>query len=925
MSDSKPRVEGNLDSVVNGVLSGWAWDPRRPDRAVELELLANGRLVACFTADRPRADLRQAGKRDGNCAFFFELPPELLDGVERELRIQVRDDGTPIPNGSRIWRAANEGFNGYIEAVQGSALVGWARQTESEDPVSVRLFDGPRAVADAVADEQRQDAVGSHGFRIPLPPELLDGRPHTFVLREAQSEALITTAAFVTPRISTPWSAIQRFAGRSLREYLAPQAAFRYQSLARQMERLAALPEATASARLKDLGTAHEILKAGFDSDHPDFGPIAFQTVENPQVSVVIPVHDQFPVTRNCLASLLLAPNETSFEVILVDDGSSDPTREIEQWCQGLRVVRNERTEGFVGACNRGAAEARGDWVVLLNNDTEVTAGWLDELIWPFQHFDGVGLTGSMLLFPDGRLQEAGGIVWKGGDPANYGRAGNPNDPRYHYCRQVDYLSGASIMLPRSLWERLGGFDPAYAPAYFEDTDLAFRVREAGLKTVYTPFSKVFHYEGQSNGTDTGSGIKRYQEVNRPRFKARWAAACLDHGEPGKDPERNKDRHVDYRVLVVDAETPRPDRNAGSYAAIQEMRLLQSLGFKITFVPDDMAYMGSYTDQLQRMGVECIYEPYLLSIGDLLSKRGREFDLVYITRYYVAEKLIELVRRFAPQARILFNNADLHFLRELRMALNSGDPERLQRVEEIREAELKVMREVDLVLSYNEVEHAIIQSHNLGRSRIATCPWVVEPVAEVAPFDQRRDIAFLGGYRHLPNVEAVRYFVEQVMPLLRQRLPGVRFLIYGSDAEEAFADLPESEDVAVAGWVEDVGQVYDRCRVFVAPLLSGAGIKGKVLAALAHGVPSVLSPVAVEGFQGMNGEVALIADQAGEWAEAIVTLYQDEEAWWRMSRTAREYIAAHYGFEQGRELMRSALSRLDLYPADHSRALVTRE
>ena len=916
-------IEGNIDSLENGVISGWAWNPREPDSPVELELLANGRAVACFTADLLRTDLQKAGKGGGYCAFSLDLPPELLDGVERELRVQTRSEGVLIPNGSLVWRAITDGYTGHIEAIQGTALVGWARGVSGDEKVRVKLYEGPTLVAEAMADVERPDAVGDHGFRIPLPVGMMDGCAHTFILREAGSGALIATSVLVTPRISTPWTTIQRFAGRSLREYLAPQAAFRYQSLARHVENLSRQPE-TPAAGLRDLGWAHEILKAGFDQDLA-IPPLAFEPGSSPQVSVVIPVRDQYPVTRNCLASLLLAPNRTSYEVIVVDDGSGDETRAIEESFPGIRVFRNEQSEGFVAACNRGAAEARGDWVVLLNNDTEVTAGWLDELLWPFGHFDDVGLTGSMLLFPDGRLQEAGGIVWKGGDPANYGRAGNPNEPRYHYCRQVDYISAASIMLPKSLWDRLGGFDPAYAPAYFEDTDLAFRVREAGLKTVYTPFSKVFHYEGRSNGTDTTSGIKRYQELNRPRFKARWATACLNNGEPGRQTELVKDRQIDYRVLVIDAETPRPDQNAGSYAAIQEIRLLQSLGFKVTFVPEDLAYMGSYTDQLQRMGVECIYEPYLLSIGDLLSRRGAEFDLVYITRYYVAEKVTELVRRFAPQARILFNNADLHFLRELRMALNSGDPGRLQRVEEIREAELKVMREVDLVLSYNEVEHAIIQSHNLDQSRIATCPWVVEPVAEVAPFDQRRDIAFLGGYRHLPNVEAVEYFVEQVMPLLRERLPGARFVIYGSDAEQAFADLPESDDVVVAGWVENVAEVYDRCRVFVAPLRSGAGIKGKVLAAMAHGVPSVLSPVAVEGFRGMTGEVALIADQAAEWAEAIATLYQDEAAWARLSEAAHRYIAGHYGFDQGRELMRQALNRLDIYPADTSRALVSRD
>src|SRR6185436_15497475 len=152
-----------------------------------------------------------------------------------------------------------------------------------------------------------------------------------------------------------------------------------------------------------------------------------------------------------------------------------------------------------------------------------------------FEEFDGVGVVGAKLLYPDGRLQEAGGIVWGGGEAWNYGRNGNALEPRFNYVRQTDYLSGACLMLPKKVWSALGGFDERYAPAYYEDTDLAFRARESGFKTVYTPFSEVFHFEGQSNGTSVESGIKRFQAVNESKFRASWAHAYRAGARLGRE------------------------------------------------------------------------------------------------------------------------------------------------------------------------------------------------------------------------------------------------------------------------------------------------------------------------------------------------------------------------------------------------------
>ena len=235
------------------------------------------------------------------------------------------------------------------------------------------------------------------------------------------------------------------------------------------------------------------------------------------------------------------------------------------------------------------------------------------------------------------------------------------------------------------------------------------------------------------------------------------------------------------------------------------------------------------------------------------------------------------------------------------------------------------MREVDVVLSYSSAEHAIIFSHTLGTTRTVTAPWVVEVKDDVTPFEARRDIAFLGAFRHPPNLPAVKFFIMEVMPLLRQRLPGVRFRVYGSDAPEELMAL-ESEDVLIEGYVKDVGDVFDTCRVFVAPLLAGAGLKGKVIESLAHGTPSVLSPIAAEGTGLRHGQETFVAETPDQWAAMITALYQDPQLWLEISIQAQAYARATYSFEQGRELMAKALETAGLPGVylSRSEALVSR-
>jgi GT2 family glycosyltransferase/glycosyltransferase involved in cell wall biosynthesis len=904
---AKP-IRGCFDSIANGAAKGWAMDRNEPDRKLVIEIWAGETFIAVGEASQFRSDIFKSGIGDGYHAFVIDLPR--LPVGTHVLRAKVAGCGHTLDN---VFNhvVSETVVRGGVDRIEGLMLEGWVTSSTSDDVTLQVLADGASVGVVSITKPvpgQRNPVKAS------LPVSLADGRVHWFQFKAREVGRIVAEAVAVTALVAIPEEALQRYA-KDFPGFLSPSAANRVASFEGQLEIVSRMfdegSQAPVAEYFNQLKIAYEQVKRGIVERSGLPEKLHFPIHENPLVSIVVPAHNKFWVTYNCLAALLLAPNKSAFEVIVVDDGSTDLTAKLEELVSGVTVLRNETGAGFVKSSNRGAEAARGEFVVMLNNDTEPCAGWIDELVHVFRTFDDVGLAGAKLVYPDGRLQEAGGIVFPNFDVWNYGRNGNQFDTRYNYTRQVDYISGACIMLRREIWNELGGFDEHFAPAYYEDNDLAFRVRAKGLKTYYTPFSKVVHFEGMSSGTSVASGAKRYQVINQPKFRARWAST-IRNLPLTLDPDLAKDRGVVLRALVIDHETPQPDKDAGSYAARQEMRLLQALGFKVTFLPNNLAYLGNYTEALQRDGIECLYAPFSASIQDVIEQRGREFDIVYITRYSIANLCVDLIRKMAPQAKIIFNNADLHFLREIRAALAAKSQERLRNALDTREIELSVMRGVDVTLSYTDVEAAVILSHNLDSTKVARCPWVIDVDESVPAFASRTGLAFLGNFGHPPNAEAVRYFISDIMPELRREVPGLVLKIYGSNMSAELREL-EADDVLFEGYVADVAEVYHTCRIFVAPLLSGAGIKGKVIGALASGTPTMMSPIAGEGVGVSNGLEALIAHTVAEWVEGVKAIYVDETRWTQMSEASRRFARRNFSFENGLGKMREALALAGVY------------
>jgi GT2 family glycosyltransferase/glycosyltransferase involved in cell wall biosynthesis len=661
-------------------------------------------------------------------------------------------------------------------------------------------------------------------------------------------------------------------------------------------------------------------------SDYGAGAEVRLDDPPSPRASVIVPVHDQLHLTLRCLHALSRSGDRTPFEVVLVDDASSDATAARLSTVPGLRYQRNEANLGFIGSCNAGAARARGEFLVFLNNDTLVQPGWLDALLDTFDRHPFTGLAGSKLVYPDGRLQEAGGIVHADGRPSNYGRFEDPLDPRFNFVRLADYCSGAALAIPRELFKELGGFDPLYTPAYFEDTDLAMRVRARGLAVRYQPASVVVHLEGVSSGTNPRLGVKAHQTTNAVKFQERWRDV-LDQGFPAHDALDLKGDAADHaarhryrrHVLVIDSYTPTPDRDSGSVRMVELLGLLVDAGCGVVFFSQNLAHDGHYTEVLQQRGVEVWWHPWIRSLTRWLDRHGERFDAVIVSRHYVLSPLLPMLRELAPRARIVFDTVDLHFLREEREAAQSGDPAAKRTAEKTREAELALVRGCDSTWVVSNVEREMLQA--LEPAADVRVVSNIHGTGEASPgFAARRDLVFVGSYRHPPNVDAARWMVREILPRVREQIPDVALHLVGADAPPAVLALANRDGVRFLGHVPDLESLLDAMRVTVAPLRFGAGIKGKINQSLARGLPVVATPCAVEGMFLKDEEDVLCAESAEDFANAIVRLYRDEALWNRLREAGIENTRRHFSRDNARAVLLPWLDSLRTDANDPSAA-----
>lgn len=634
---------------------------------------------------------------------------------------------------------------------------------------------------------------------------------------------------------------------------------------------------------------------------------INFKKKENPLVSIIIPVYNQFSFSYHCLKSIEALEDQTSYEIILADDASNDLTEQIGKVVKNIKIVRNERNLRFLLNCNHAAQFARGKYILFLNNDTQVQNGWLDSLVALLEKDDTIGMAGSKLVYADKRLQEAGGIIWNDGTAANYGNRQDPQEPEYNYVKEVDYISGASILIRSSLWKKIGGFDERYVPAYCEDSDLAFEVRRHGYKVVYQPLSVVIHFEGISNGTDTSCGLKKYQIDNQKKLYEKWSEELKNQQSPNTNLFHARERSSNKKtVLFIDKFAPAYDSDAGSKTVYQFLQMFVKKGFNVKFIGSLFYQREPYTTDVQQMGIEILYgEKAKKNIWNWLEENGQYIDYVFLNRPEVSEHYIDFLDKH-KKFKVIYYGHDLSYMRLQREYEVTGDNSKRIEAEQWKEKELHLMRTADVSYYPSEIETQEIHRIDPSINVKTITAYAYENFQQSYSYeaDQRNGLLFVGGFAHRPNEDAVIWFAKTIYPEIRKAISAT-FTIVGSSPSLAIKALEQEEGIIVKGFVseEELKDLYQKTRIVVVPLRYGAGVKGKVVEAAYYGVPVVTTQVGAEGIPETD-TFARIADAETDFAKAVIELYQSEEELRQKAQNSQKLVKKYFSMDTVWDVMK---------------------
>lgn len=610
---------------------------------------------------------------------------------------------------------------------------------------------------------------------------------------------------------------------------------------------------------------------------------LPFPQRAHPALSIVLVFYNKAHLSLLCLLGILKTV-EAPYEVVIVDNHSSDETAAVLSRCENVTVLRNGANNGFGPACMQAVGAARGTYLLFLNNDAVLEHDSVEAALRNFSDAR-VGAVGGKILLSDGNLQEAGSILWNAGSALGYGRGDYPHAARYSFRRPVDYCSGAFLFTPRELFLSLGGFDPAFAPAYYEDTDYCMKVWKAGLQVLYDPNAVIRHYESASSGSNEAArpAMAEKQTV----FAARWCDQLASHLPPaGENIVRARIASAwrGLRILYLDDRVPHRGLGSGYTRSNDVLRELAALGHQITCVP--VAFRLDSLDEEYR-DIDRSVELYDIALGieQLFAEYVPTADVIWVSRpSNFAWFLDEAVKRCSVRAKLVFD-AEAIFADRDRGALAATGRAIPDRVFEARlRREFALAEAADAVVVVSQSDQTRMRLAGIGNVHVLGHQ--LSPMPTPKSFSERSNFLFVGAIANAnaPNADAIRHFCEAIWPRVHQET-GADLIVAGLGTDEFLAHL-KSENIHVLGRVDDVRSLYADARIVGNATRFAAGIPFKAHEAAAHGVPMIVSALICEQLNWQAGVDLLVAGNAADFAAACMRLYSNPDLWRKLRTNA---------------------------------------
>lgn len=630
-----------------------------------------------------------------------------------------------------------------------------------------------------------------------------------------------------------------------------------------------------------------------------------------PALAVVMALYEKFDLTMQALASLR-ANFAGAIELILVDNASTDATSRIGTYVHGARIIRNEENVGFLRACNQGIAAATAPALLFLNNDIELGFGAVATALRRLFSAPDIGAVGGKIIRTHGHLQEAGSIVWADGSTIGYMRDASPLAPEANFVRDVDFCSGVFLLCRTDAVRRLGGFDDAFRPAYYEEVDLCVRMIETGLRIVYDPDIIVHHLEFGSAANAAAAmalmrrGRRTFQQKHRAFLRAQF---------PQKSGNLVRARARDgagRRLLFLEDTVPVRRLGSGFVRANDAVRAIAATGWRVSVLPVN----GARHDLMSQFGdlpetVEVLHDRSILTLPDLLAERPAFYDAIWVSRTHNLQRTLPIFEAAGidpADTPFILDTEAVEAARDAAAAALNGETG--FDLAGALEAEFEPARICRHVTAVNAAEANLLRG--AGLAEVSVLGTIRDPDPTPRPFAARQGLLFVASVHQpdSPNLDSLRWYRDEILPALQALMdhpPALTFIGYTApDIDLAeFADHPL---IALGGTVDDLRPAYDSHRLFVAPTRFAAGTPYKVYETASFGLPCVATELLGRQLGWTpDREIALApTGSPARFAATIARLYHDEETW----NTMREAALARLVAENGRAPFEATVQRV---------------
>lgn len=615
-----------------------------------------------------------------------------------------------------------------------------------------------------------------------------------------------------------------------------------------------------------------------------------------PVLSIVTIFFNQASLSYACLKSILKNVS-VKYELIIIDNHSTDDTNLLLDRIEGATVIRNNKNLHFLKANNQALDYVRGKFLLFLNNDTELTESTVLSAMDTLDSREKCGAVGGKMILPDGTLQEAGSMIWNDGSCLGYGRHESPDLPEFNFKRVTDYCSGAFLLTYTDLFREHGGFDPAFAPAYYEETDYCLWLQEKGSEVVYDPEALVFHDEFGSSLSHEGIAL---QQKNQRTFYGKHQRQLSKHFEynPGNVLKARfaASQRYKQKVLYLDDRVPHRDQGAGFPRSNSILNFIRELDYDLTVYPLNFPHEDDWTTAYRDVDhfIEIIRGRGLDGFERFIRSRADYFDIIWISRPHNMEALVKDIHFLKGRSKIIYDVEAIATDRDILQEVLNGKVYTEGKKLKQYDKEMRLSVTADRIITVSEADAE--KFRRFGKTDIVVLGHTMEIARPIAGFHERNGLLFVGNLDDdaSPNVDSVLWFIRDIFPMIRREIPDMTVDIVGSDNSPRIRSLTHEKGVYFHGRVSSISDYYNKSRVFIAPTRFAAGIPYKIHEAASFGLPVVSTQLLSQQLGWRHRQELLAARiEKYDFARHVIDLYHDEDLWNLLQKNAINFVCRH--------------------------------